>query len=83
MSGDASLGYWYSETIHDYPHHLNNNGINNDESLAVSESDGRRGNRSLETRHSSYRNNLVYHSSDNGRGGSKSQETDHSFYRNF
>ena len=44
--------------------------------------DRRQGHRSIETDHSSFHNNGVYHSSDDGRGGSRSHETSHSSYSN-
>ena len=77
ISGDGSLVYLSRDTSHYYSHHCNGNGIYDDESLEVYAGYGSRGNRSLETSHSSFHNCGVYHSSDDGRGGSRSQETSH------
>ena len=71
MSDDGSLGYWSHENIHSSYHHCNNDGIYEDESLAVSVGDERCGHRSLDNRYFSSINRIFYHSTDNGRGRSR------------
>ena len=56
MRGDGSLGYLSRETSHYSSHHHNNDGISDDESLAVPVDDGICGHMSLDTSHSSSRN---------------------------
>ena len=75
MIGERSLGYWYRETIHSYSHHRYNNGISDDESIELSEVDGRRGHRSLDTIHSSSRNCVLYQIVYDGRGGYRYKDT--------
>ena len=60
MIGERSLEYWSSETIHSYSHHRYEDEIFDDESIELSEVDGRRGHISLETSHSSYHNCVFY-----------------------
>ena len=82
MRGDGSLGYLSRETSHYSSHHHNNDGISDDESLAVPVDDGICGHRSLDTSHSSSRNRGFYHSSDDVRGWSRSQDNRNYFHRN-
>ena len=79
MSGVRSLGYWSRETSHYLSHYRNNDGISEDEIIEVSSGNGIRGNRYLETSHSSSCNHGVYYSCDNGIGGSMSKYTIRSF----
>ena len=67
MRGDGGLGYQYQDTIHYFPHHRNGDGISDDEILEVSDSEGKRGYRSLETIHSYSSYCGFYNSGDNGR----------------
>ena len=76
MSDDGGLGYWSLDTRHSSFRHLNYDGISDDEILGVSDGDGRRGYRSLETIHPYFQNCVVYYigdqSGDYGRGGNRS-----------
>ena len=73
MIGERSIGYRYRETIHSHSQHRYKYGIHDDESIELSEVDGRCGHSSLDTNHSPSQNCVVYQSVYDGSGGYKYQ----------
>ena len=82
MIGNGSLVYWYHKTIYSSSHHINDNGISDDEIIEVSTVDVIFRHRYIGTSHCSSQNCGFYHSSGDGKYGLRYQETIHYLYCN-